>query len=293
MTSFERRYSQHARRSLTRARLLAQEFHHAAVDTDHLLLGIWRTEGSLGHRVLSELALDRRYAEQVVRRQHPNSLGAETQIVPYSPNLQAILHYAADESYWLGHHYIGTEHILLGLVRAGTGQLSTLLLDLQVSSHQVRQRIRRLLSEGVYESNYEAALRSAKLSELSRRVLNAAAKIAEDNQHEAAGLEHLLLVLGRERRSVATRFLLESGFDLERLAGDIPYHQGDSILAATAMDEILVRARDQAERLGTHYTGTDHLLLAMTLDDEAVALMESYGVHVGYLRLKLHALFNV
>jgi ATP-dependent Clp protease ATP-binding subunit ClpA len=290
MTSSERRYSQHARRSLVWARLLAQEFHHPVVDTDHLLLGIWRTEGSLGYQVLHDFLIDRQKAEEAVRQLHP-SLNKPITPPPYSDNLAAVLTYAADEAHWLGHHYIGTEHILLGLVRAGTGQLSLLLLELRVSSHQVRQRIRRLLVEGLYESNLDVR-RSARLSELSRRVLNAAAKIADENRHGSAGLEHLLLVLAREHRSLATRMLLEAGINHEQLAEDLRAHQLDSVLAATALDEVLAQAMDQAEKLGTHYTGTDHLLLAMTLDDEAISLLEHYEVNVDYLRGRLQALFN-
>lgn len=291
MIPSDRRYSQHARRSLVRARLLAQQFAHPAVDTDHLLLGIWWTEGSIGYRVLSELGVDRAFAQETVRYLHPQ-LGEAITPAPYSRNLQAVLLYATDEAYWLGQHYIGTEHILLGLVRASTGQLSSLLYHLQISSHQLRQRIRRLLSEGAYESSLEAVRRSARLSELSRRVLNAAAQLAAENDHQTTGLEHLLLVLGREKRSMAARLLLEAGLDEARLAADLRRLQPDPTLAATALDEVMGRAVEQTETLGTHYTGTDHILLAMTMDDEAVNLMRHYGVDIVGLQRQLKTILS-
>lgn len=287
----DRRYSQHARRSLVWARLIAQEYYHPFVDTDHVLLGIWRTENSIGYRAIAEFDVTRTEAENIVQALHPQ-LESPLDPAPFSSELQAILKYAADEAYWLGSHYIGTEHILLGLVRAGTGHLSRLLLELQISSHQMRQGIRRLLSEGVYESTLEAVRRSARLSELSRRVLNAAETLARKHQHKAAGLEHLLLVLARERRSMATRLLLQNGFDETVLADDIAHMQLDVMLAATGVDEVLAKAVQQAEQLGTHYTGTDHILLGMTLDEEAVILMQRYNVDVARLREQLQENFQ-
>jgi len=281
----DRRYSQQARRSLIRARLLAQEYAHIAVDTDHVLLGIWRTEGSLGAQVLDDFNVQRRIAEEAVRDLH-TSLDRPLNPTPFSRHLQAVLLYAADESYWLGHHYIGTEHILLGLIRSGTGQLSSLLYHLQLNGQQIRQRIKRLLTEGAHENPLEAMRRSGRLSELSRRVLHAASRVAEDHL-QTAGLEHLLYVLAREQRSRATQWLLEAGMDVERLAQDLRRPQPDPILAATALDEVLGAAIDCAESYGTHYTGTDHLLLAMTRDDEGASLMRAYGVEVVFLRSSL------
>jgi ATP-dependent Clp protease ATP-binding subunit ClpA len=291
MVPSDRRYSQHARRSLVRARLIAQEYAHPVVDTEHLLMGIWHTEGSVGYQVLSNFDLDRDIAEATLRDLHP-SLDVPPQPTPYSLDLQSALTFAADEAYWLGHHYIGTEHLLLGLVRAGTGQLSRLLMNLEISSHQVRQRVRRLLSEGVIESSLASVRRLARLSELSRRVLNAAAQVAMDNNDKAAGLNHLLLVLSRERRSMVARLLLDAGLSPGRLSEDIKKTQPDALLAATALDEVLTGAVEQAEALGTHYTGTDHILLAMTMDDEARELMQFYGVDVDEVQDKLHEFFR-
>lgn len=287
----DHRYSQHARRALVHARLIAQEYAHPLVDTDHLLLGIWRTENSLGYRVLKDFQIDRQQAEAIVLELHP-CLDAPLNPTPFSQSLQIILMYAVDEAYWLGHHYIGTEHLLLGLVRAGTGQLSSLLTELNISTHQLRQRVRRILTEDIHENRRQAMLRSASLSELSRRVLNAASKLASEHKQAATGLEHLLLILGREQRSVAKKLLAEVGLDQARLGNNIHYLQPDPVLAATALDEILAKAFELAEALGTHYVGTDHMLLAMTLDEEATALMEQYGIQVPQLQSHLYNVFQ-
>lgn len=283
------RYSQHARRALVHARLLAQKFAHAEIDTDHLMLGIWRTEGSLGSRVLHDFEIDWQEAENSLRQLHEQ---AEKAVPRYSSSLRTALDVAADESRWLGHHYIGTEHFLLGILRSGAGQAPILITDLYLSGSQMRNRVRRLLNEGISEINLEAARRLARLSELSRRVLNAAQKLASDYQHPATGLEHLLIVLGRERRSVATRLLVECGFQEELLVEDLKRIAVDARLAATALDEVLDSAVNRAEVLGMHYTGTDHILLAMTLDVQGIDLLQRYQVDISCLQTRLQAEFN-
>jgi ATP-dependent Clp protease ATP-binding subunit ClpA len=116
--------------------------------------------------------------------------------------------------------------------------------------------------------------------------------VAADNNDRATGLDHLLLVLSRERRSMVARLLLDAGLDTNRLAADITKAQPDAMLAATALDEVLTGAVELAEALGTHYTGTDHILLAMTMDDEAHEMMARYGVDVDEVEAQLRAFFE-
>ncbi|NJL92907.1 MAG: hypothetical protein HC915_03885 [Anaerolineae bacterium] len=279
------RFSQHARRALLHARTTAQRHAHPLVDTDHLLLGIWLTEGSFGWRVLRDLAPEPVDVEQVLQGLHPRQTSPLPSL-PYSEGVEASLALARDEAYWLGHHYLGTEHLLLGLVRSGAGQGVELMRNLEISALQIRRRVQRLLSEGVTEINLEAARRMTRLSELSRRVLNAATRLAHTYRHPAPLVEHLLLVLARERRSLATRWLLEAGLAEARLAQDL--ERMDFIPIDTTLDDLLERAVDRAEALGTHYTGTDHILLAMTLDEQTRSLLERYAVDILTLQQRLN-----
>ncbi len=114
------RYSQHARRALSQARMLAQDYQHGAVDTDHLLVGILREKGSLGYQVLAELDADARRAELEVRVLH---MVVDPLVTPLDVTeaLRHTLTLSVDESFWFGHHYIGTEHLLLALARSHEG----------------------------------------------------------------------------------------------------------------------------------------------------------------------------
>jgi ATP-dependent Clp protease ATP-binding subunit ClpC len=279
------RYSQHARRALAHARLLAQDYQHEAVDTDHLLVGILRERGSLGSQVLTDLAIDARRAELQVRVLHGM---ADPLVAPsdLTDALRRVLALSVEESRWFGHHYIGTEHLLLALARNREGGASTLLRTLAISSDQIRRRVRLLLSDGVTELSIEAAKRTARFSELSRRVLNAADQLAaqgaEQNQsHPTAGLAHALLVLARERRSGVSRILRECGLDETAL--DAALKTANAEQDVTHLEEVIDHAVNRADQLGMRYTGTDHILLAFAEHPHGAALLRQYRVNVDQL----------
>lgn len=268
------RYSQHARRAMTHARVLARDQRHGVVDTGHLLVGILRTEGSIGWRVLHELEMDRAAAERRLLDLHPRVDPLPT-LIPMSVPLRMALVLAVEESTLLGHHYIGTEHLLLALARGGEGSAPQLLYSAEITLDQLRRQMRRVLQAGPTEISLEAARRLARLSELSRRVLNRAMQIADDLEQAQADLAHLLLALSQERRSPAGGVLRECGLEVELLAADIWRRP---LNTSGALDAVLDDAVRRAEGLGSHYTGTDHLLIALARDRRGARLLRRYGV---------------
>jgi ATP-dependent Clp protease ATP-binding subunit ClpA len=281
------RYSQHARRALNQARLLAQDYQHDVVDTDHLLVGILREEGSLGYLVLSDLEIDTRRAELEVRVLHAVADPLVTPI-DLTEALCRVLSLSIEESRWFGHHYIGTEHLLLALARNREGGASDLLRTLEISPDQIRRRVRLLLNDGVTELSIEAAKRMARLSELSRRVLNAAGQLASQVGGQVGGIEHLLLVLAHERRSKASRILRECGLDQDRLESTLnrPAAQATSqktLDPEANLEDVIDHAVDRADQLGTHYTGTDHILLALAQNPHGAQLLRRHGVDLARL----------
>ena len=278
------RYSQHARRALNQARLLAQDYQHEAVDTDHLLVGILYQRGSVGYQVLADLEIDMRRAELEVRVLHAV---VDTLVTPLALTdaLRRVVHLSAEESDWFGHHYIGTEHLLLALARARDGGATDLLRTLAISPDQIRRRVRLMLSEGVTELSIEAAKRTARLSELSRRVLNAAEQLAGAPQ--TAGLGHLLLVLARERRSVVSRLLRECGLDFDAL--EVSFEAARQPRSPEEyVEDVIDHAVDLADQLGMHYTGTDHILLALAQNPHGIQWLRRYGVDVDRLKVAVY-----
>jgi len=126
------------------------------------------------------------------------------------------------------------------------------------------------------------ARRSARLSELSRRVITAAEQMAAAFHHPTVGLGHLLLALLLETRSPVSLLLQESGLDEIRLRNGLLEH--DPILLVD-IESILT----QALVSGSHYTGTEHLLLTFTLDQAGILLLVTYGIKVDDLRSRLNS----
>ncbi len=119
---------------------------HNYIGTEHLLLGMIREEGGVAGRVLRELGLEIERVQEIVQRLTGTGQYRGGKI-DLSPGTQQVLEYAFEEAKRMGHHYIGTEHILLGLVRYGEGIALNVLQKLGVTPEQIRRQTRRVLQE--------------------------------------------------------------------------------------------------------------------------------------------------
>ena len=155
------RFTQRARRVLSLAHQEAERMHQNYIGTEHLLLGMMKEEGGVAGRVLRELGLDAVRMEEVIIR--ITGVGTETSAkLDLSPGVQRALENAVEEARKMGHHYIGTEHLLLGLVQLGEGVALDVLRKLGVSAEQIRRQTRRVLEESTHTTpTDQAAKRSA------------------------------------------------------------------------------------------------------------------------------------
>jgi len=140
------RFTQRARRVLSLAHQEAERMRHNYIGTEHLLLGLIREEGGVAGRVLRELGLEAERVQELVERMVGTGQyrGGKLDL---SPGTQQVLEYAVDEARRMGHHYIGTEHLLLGLVRYGEGVAIDVLRKMGVTPEQIRRQTRRVLQE--------------------------------------------------------------------------------------------------------------------------------------------------
>lgn len=140
------RFTQRARRVLSLAHQEAEQMRHNYIGTEHLLLGLIREEGGVAGRVLRELGQEADRVQEMVERLTGTGQyrGGKLDL---SPGTQQVLEYAVDEARRMGHHYIGTEHLLLGLVRYGEGVAIDVLRKLGVTPEQIRRQTRRVLQE--------------------------------------------------------------------------------------------------------------------------------------------------
>ena len=139
------RFTQRARRVLSLAHQEAERGHQGHIGTEHLLLGLMEEEGGVAGRVLRELGLESSRVREIIERVGTAS-HSENIKIELAPDTQQVLEYAVDEARRLGHHYIGTEHILLGMVRVD-GTAMEVLRRLGVTADQVRRQTRRVLNE--------------------------------------------------------------------------------------------------------------------------------------------------
>ncbi len=153
------RFTQRARRVLSLAQDEAERLQHHQIGTEHLLLGLMREEGGVAGRVLRDLGLDLRRVEELVTRLSTSEGKTYTQL-DLSPGTKKVLELAVDEARRMGHHYIGTEHLLLGLVRQQEGIALDVLRRLGVSPEEVRRQTSKVLQESPVQSHQKMQSRA-------------------------------------------------------------------------------------------------------------------------------------
>jgi len=145
------RFTQRARRVLSLAHQEAERARQNNIGTEHLLLGLMDEEGGVAGRVLRELGMTSERVREVVARVSGPAVTFDPNRIELAPETQQVLEYAVEEARRLGHHYIGTEHILLGLVRVESTAMEV-LRRLGVTAEQIRRQTRRVLNESASTS---------------------------------------------------------------------------------------------------------------------------------------------
>jgi len=140
------RFTQRARRVLSLAHQEAERARQSNIGTEHLLLGLMDEEGGVAGRVLRDLGMTPDRVREVVQRVSGNPPLFDPNKIELSAETQQVLEFAVDEARRLGHHYIGTEHILLALVRIESTGMEA-LRRLGVTADQIRRQTRRVLNE--------------------------------------------------------------------------------------------------------------------------------------------------
>ncbi|MFQ5860429.1 MAG: ATP-dependent Clp protease ATP-binding subunit [Dehalococcoidia bacterium] len=147
MSSRFEKFSERARRVLSLAQEEAQRFNHNYIGTEHILLGLVRETEGVAARVLSNLGVDlnkiRSAVEFIIGRGEKPVQGE----IGLTPRAKKVIELAVDEARRMSHTYIGTEHLLIGLLREGEGVAAGVLESLGVTLEKVRGETHRLLSQ--------------------------------------------------------------------------------------------------------------------------------------------------
>jgi Clp amino terminal domain, pathogenicity island component/UvrB/uvrC motif len=140
------RFTERARQVVVLAQDEARGLRHNYIGTEHILLGLLREEEGLAARVLESLDI----TIEEVRAQVARIVGRGDEVttgqIPFTPRAKKVLELSLREAISLGHGYIGTEHVLLGLVRENEGVAARILLDFDADPERVREEVFRMLS---------------------------------------------------------------------------------------------------------------------------------------------------
>jgi ATP-dependent Clp protease ATP-binding subunit ClpA/predicted dehydrogenase len=307
-----RNFTPRAQQALALARKEADRFNHSFVGTEHLLLGLIALNQGVAVTVLQKLGLDLDSVRKEVEKQV--GTGPDQKIIgniPYTPRVKKVLALAAKEAKNLHHFYVGTEHILLGLMREGDGVAARVLKNFKVDIEQTRLEILKELDptfaavpgDAVTKACGESGTSTQPVSETSgeddlsaqeagptpaaQKALRFAREEAERMKHHFIGPEHILIGLIAVGQGMAFDALLKLGFRLAEVQETIEKQvvvEGDQEtpgqLDYTRGKAVLARAIEEAKALHQNFVGTEHILLGLLRQEDGLVpqILKDHGV---------------
>ncbi|MDK2836388.1 MAG: ATP-dependent Clp protease ATP-binding subunit ClpC [Thermosediminibacterales bacterium] len=163
------KFTERAQKVILLAQEEAKRLNHSLVGTEHILLGLIREGGGIAAKVLQNMGLElTKVRNEIEKMLGPgNSMGKD--FIGYTPRAKKVLELAYDEARRLGHNYIGTEHILLGLIREGEGVAAQVLNNLGVDLEKARNQVIKSLGGDMNNKNvYKKSTKTPNLDQFGR-----------------------------------------------------------------------------------------------------------------------------
>ncbi|MBI3270977.1 MAG: ATP-dependent Clp protease ATP-binding subunit [Planctomycetes bacterium] len=189
------KFTDRARKVMSIARQEAQRFNHEYIGTEHILLGLVQEGSGIAAKVLKNLDVDLKKIRQEVEKLIPHGPPTVTMgQLPFTPRAKRVLELAQEEANNLGHDYIGTEHLLLGLLRENEGVAAQVLMNLGMKLEDVREEVLEVLNVDVTNQDSDE-LRTNKTTKSKTPALDAFGR----DLTELATEQKLDPVIGRRR----------------------------------------------------------------------------------------------
>jgi ATP-dependent Clp protease ATP-binding subunit ClpC len=146
------RFTDRARKVMQLANQEAQRFNHEYIGTEHILLGLVKEGSGVAANVLKNLDIDLRKIRLEVEKIVQHGPGGEQVVMgrlPHTPRAKKVIDYSVEEARNLNHNYVGTEHLLLGLLREQEGVAAQVLMNLGLKLEDVREEVLNLLGHNM------------------------------------------------------------------------------------------------------------------------------------------------
>jgi ATP-dependent Clp protease ATP-binding subunit ClpC len=167
------RFTDRARRVVVLAQQEARDLDHNYIGTEHILLALLDEGQGVAANALTAMGISQDAARQRVEEVIGRGQGASPGHIPFTPRAKKVLELSLRQALQLGHHYIGTEHILLGVIAEGDGVGAHVLVDLGADLDRTRQQVVQILTGRMPEEGAPAAV-----ANLRERLDSVAARLA-------------------------------------------------------------------------------------------------------------------
>jgi ATP-dependent Clp protease ATP-binding subunit ClpC len=185
-------FTDRARKIMQLANQEAQRFNHEYVGTEHVLLGLIKEGSGVAANVLKALDVDLRRVRLEVEKLVQSGPDFVTMgKLPHTPRTKKVIEYSMEESRNLGHRYVGTEHILLGVLREKEGVAAQILMNLGLGLDEVREEVKNLLGHGIVPEDrltkvkFKEEVISPFESVIQKDIIDSIKVILEDSDKEA------------------------------------------------------------------------------------------------------------
>jgi ATP-dependent Clp protease ATP-binding subunit ClpC len=196
------KFTERARKVLALAQEEARRFNHNYIGTEHILLGLVREEEGMAAKILSNLGIGLNKVRAAVEFIIGRGEGSTQNEVGLTPRAKRVIELAVDEARLLGHQYIGTEHILLGLLREGEGVAAGVLESLGVSVERVHSELNRTLSQSTHHAGNRPTTKTPTVDQLGVDLTAAAhAGKLDPVIGRAREIERVIQVLSRRTKN--------------------------------------------------------------------------------------------
>lgn len=202
----------------------------------------------------------------------------------FTERLRKVLALAREEAHALNHEYVGTEHLLLGLINEGEGVAAGALQNLNIDFDKIRAEVGSIVLRG--KSSEPKAI-DLPYTSRSKKVLELSMEEARDLKHNYVGTEHMMLGLIREERGVAAQLLVAAGVTLQsarnevlRLLGAQPSHDGHpsgwTAVLVSPMDRVIDSAPPAGVTIELRFKNGSHIQRAFADVADALAFLEAH-----------------